>query len=165
MPKLRTEILALGGLAKWPRRCSAAEGTAACGARGRPPGLECSVPGTCVRARLKRRAPARLGAAATNCGPCPAPLCSAALQAPGAGASVSPAACAMRAPAASPMEGTAPLLRGRPDVSLAVGPRFRCCGGRVCVLDRTKCQAGGWLTFGSGKCGWLRALTPNLLFS
>ncbi len=35
----KTEILALGSLPKWPRRCSAAEGTAACGARGRPPGL------------------------------------------------------------------------------------------------------------------------------
>ena len=51
--------------------------------------------------------------------------------------------------------------RALPDVSSAVGPRFR-CGGRVCVLDRTKCQAGGWLTFGSGKCGWLRALTPRV---
>jgi hypothetical protein len=45
----KTEILALGSLAKWPRRCSAAEGTAACGARGRPPGLACSVPGICAR--------------------------------------------------------------------------------------------------------------------
>jgi hypothetical protein len=75
MPRARqkgTEILALGSLAKWPRRCSAAEGTAACGARGRPPGLACSVPDICARAQLKRRAPARLGAAATNCGPCPA---------------------------------------------------------------------------------------------
>ncbi len=64
---------------KWPWRCSAEGGSAACGARGRPPRLACSVPGICARARLKRRAPARLGAAATNCGPCPAPLCSAAL--------------------------------------------------------------------------------------
>ena len=32
----------------------------------------------------------------------------------------------------------------------------------MCVLDRTKCQAGGWLAFGSGKCGWLRALTPRV---
>ena len=30
------------------------------------------------------------------------------------------------------------------------------------MLDRTKCQAGGWLTFGSGKCGWLRALTSRV---
>jgi hypothetical protein len=82
----KTEILALGSwprrcsaAAKWPRRCSAAEGTAACGARGRPPGLACSVPSICACARLKRRAPARLAAAAKNCGPCPAPLCSAAL--------------------------------------------------------------------------------------
>jgi hypothetical protein len=30
----------------------------------------------------------------------------------------------------------------------------------VCALDRTKCQAGGWLAFGPRKCGWLRALTP-----
>ena len=30
------------------------------------------------------------------------------------------------------------------------------------MLDRTKCQAGGWLTFGSGKCGWLRTLTPRV---
>ena len=49
MPK--TEILALGSLTKWPRRCSAAEGTAACGARGRPPGLACSVRGLHFRAR------------------------------------------------------------------------------------------------------------------
>ena len=76
----KTEILALGSWAKWPRRCSAAEGTAACGARGRPPGLACSVPGTCARARLKRRAPARAAAAWKNRAPCPAPLCSAALQ-------------------------------------------------------------------------------------
>ena len=67
----KTEILALGSLPKWPRRCSAAEGTtksqtAACGARrlacsvpGTPPGLACSVPGTCARTRLKHRAPAR----------------------------------------------------------------------------------------------------------
>ena len=40
--------------------------------------------------------------------------------------------------------------------------RFRRCGGLVCALDRTKCQAGGWLAFGSGKCGWLRALTPRV---
>jgi hypothetical protein len=69
------------------------------------------------------------------------------------------------APEAARPRGTRwapPACRGCPDVSLAVGPQFRCCGGRVCVLDRTKCQAGGWLTFGSGKCGWLRALTPRV---
>ena len=44
----------------------------------------------------------------------------------------------------------------------AFGAPFRRCGGRVCALDRTKCQAGVWLAFGSGKCGWLRALTPRL---
>jgi len=84
----------------------------------------------CARARLKI-ATAWLGEAATNCGSCPRPLCSAALQAPGAGAGGSPGPCTMRAlqapgagaggspgpctmraPAASPMEGTAPLLRG-----------------------------------------------------
>ena len=32
----------------------------------------------------------------------------------------------------------------------------------MCALDRTKCLAGGWLAFGSGKCGWLRALTPRV---
>ena len=32
----------------------------------------------------------------------------------------------------------------------------------MCALDRTKCQAGGWLVFGSGKCGWLRSLTPRV---
>jgi hypothetical protein len=30
------------------------------------------------------------------------------------------------------------------------------------VLDRTKCQTGGWLAFGSDKCGWLRALTTRV---
>jgi len=44
----------------------------------------------------------------------------------------------------------------------AFGAPFRRCGGRVCALDRTKCQAGVWLAFGSGKCGWLRALTPRV---
>ena len=32
----------------------------------------------------------------------------------------------------------------------------------MCALDRTKCQAGGWLAFGPRKCGWLRALTPRV---
>ena len=69
------------------------------------------------------------------------------------------------APEAAQPRGTRwapPACRRCPDVSLAVGPRFRCCGGRVCMLDRTKCQAVGWLTFGSGKCGKLRALTPRV---
>ena len=35
----KTEIFGAWQFAKWPGRCSAAEGTAACGARGRPPGL------------------------------------------------------------------------------------------------------------------------------
>jgi hypothetical protein len=55
---------------------------------------------------------ALFGAAATNCGPCPQPLCIAVLQAPVAGAGGSPGPCTIRAPAASPIEGTAPLLRG-----------------------------------------------------
>ncbi len=70
--------------------------------------------------------------------------------APGAGAGGSAGACAMRAPAASPMEGTAPLLRrppgpavpdgpppacrGCPDVSLAVGPQLP--GFCICSLTQ-----------------------------
>jgi hypothetical protein len=50
--------------------------------------------------------------------------------------------------------------RPRDSASPAFGARFRRCGGHVCALDRTKCQAGGWLAFGPRKCGWLRALTP-----
>ena len=41
--------------------------------------------------------------------------------APGAGAGGSAGACAMRAPAASPMEGTAPLLRGPPGPAVPDG--------------------------------------------
>ena len=52
--------------------------------------------------------------------------------------------------------------RPRDFASPAFGARFRCCGGRVCALDRTKCQASGWLAFGPRKCGWLRALTPRV---
>ena len=48
-------------------------------------------------------------------------------------------------------------VRDRDFASPAFGARFRRCGGHVCALDRTKCLAGGWLAFGSGKCGWLRS--------
>jgi hypothetical protein len=54
------------------------------------------------------------------------------------------------------------LWRPRDFASSVFGARFRRCGGRVCALDRTKCQAGGWLAFGPRKCGWLRALTPRV---
>ncbi len=50
--------------------------------------------------------------------------------------------------------------RPRDFASPAFGARFRRCGGHVYALDRTKCQAGGWLAFGPRKCGWLRVLTP-----
>jgi hypothetical protein len=50
-----------------PRRCSGAGGSVACAGRGRPPRLLCPMPGICARARLKRRAAARLGAAANHC--------------------------------------------------------------------------------------------------
>ena len=52
--------------------------------------------------------------------------------------------------------------RPRDFANPAFGAQFRCCGGRVCVLDRTKCQTGGWLAFGSDKCGWLRSLTTRV---
>jgi len=167
------------GLAKWPRRCSAAEGSAACGARGRPPRLACSVPCICARARLKRRAPARLGAAATNCGPCPAPLCSAALQAPGAGAGGSPGACTMRAPAASPMEGTAPLLWGPRRAAVrdghprrdavtqagfpAVGPRGAAGAARRGWLGASDLGGRAGELFAAACGGCLRSLTKRVL--
>jgi len=66
--------------------------------------------------------------------------------------------CAMRAPAASPMEGTAPLLRGppgpavrdahprrtpvRPDVSLAVGPRGAAGAPRARPRGRPRARPG-----------------------
>jgi hypothetical protein len=171
----KSEILALGSLPKWPWRCSAAGGSAACGARGRPPRLACSVPGICARARLKRLAPARLGAAATNCGPCPAPLCSADLQAPGAGAGGSPGACAMRGPAASPMEGTAPLLRGPRRVAVpdghprrdavaqagfpAVVQRGAAGGARARLAGRQQARGACWRAFCCGMWWCSRALT------
>ena len=167
------------GLAKWPWRCSAAEGSAACGARGRPPRLACSVPCICARARLKRRTPARLGAAATNCGPCPAPLCSADLQAPGAGAGGSPGACAMRAPAASPMEGTAPLRRGPRRVAVpdghprrdavaqagfpAVGPRGAAGAARRGWLGASDLGGRAGELFAAACGGCLRSLTKRVL--
>ena len=55
-----------------------------------------------------------------------------------------------------------PFKRPRNFASPAFGARFKRCGGRVCALDRTKCQAGGWLAFGPRKCGWLHALTPHV---
>ena len=156
-------------------RCSGPGGSAACAGRGRPPRLLCPVPDVCARARLKRRAPARLGAAATKCGPCPRPLCSAALQAPGAGAGGSPGACTMRAPAAIPMEGTAPLLRGpqraavrdghprRAAVSQAgcpaVGPRGAAGAARARPAGRQRARGAYWRAFCCGKWGCARALT------
>jgi hypothetical protein len=44
----------------------------------------------------------------------------------------------------------------------AFGPRRVRCGGCARALDRTKCQAGGRLSLGWGKCGRLRALTPRV---
>jgi hypothetical protein len=87
---------------KWRWRCSGPGGSAACAGRGRPPRLLCPVPGVCARARLKRRAPARLGAAATNCGPAP---CSGGRGAP---------RCEMGTPGAprSSRRGSQPLARG-----------------------------------------------------
>ena len=55
-----------------------------------------------------------------------------------------------------------PFKRPRNFASPAFGARFKRCGGRVCALDRTKCQAGGWLAFGPRKREWLRALTPRV---
>ena len=130
-------------------------------------------------ARLKRRATALLGVAATNCGQCPVPLCSAALQVPGAGAGGSPGACAMRAPAASPMEGTAPLLRGpRSDAVPIWHPGAKRLSRRGSqVLSSGGWQAGrgrGWLgaselggrageLFGAACGGCLRSLTKRVL--
>jgi hypothetical protein len=81
--------------------------------RGRPPRVWCPVPGICACARLKRRAAARLGAAAIHCGACWRPLCGGTAQAPAACAGGSAGACTMRFRAASSMEGTRPCSGGR----------------------------------------------------
>ena len=123
----------------------------------------------CACTRLKRRAPARLGAAATNCGPCPRPLCITALQASGAGAGGSPGACTMRAPATSSMVGTAPLIRGllrptvqdghpsRPVVAQAgfpaVGPRGAAGAARARRAGLQRAQGACWRAFWCGMWG------------
>ena len=57
----------------------------------------------------------------------------------------------------TPVDATVTAIR---NYQVPSTKRFRRCGGHVCALDRTKCQAGRWLAFGPRKCGWLRALTP-----
>jgi hypothetical protein len=106
-------------------------------------------------------------------------FCSAALQAPGAGGSGSPAACAMRAPAASPMEGTAPLLRGPRRAAVRVGhprrdavtqavfpavsPRGSAGAARARPAGRQRARGACWRAFCCGMWGCLRSLTKRML--
>jgi hypothetical protein len=121
----------------------------------------------CVRYMCPRAAEAPGACAARsgcqNCGPCPVPLGRAALPAPGAGAGGSPGACAMRAPAASPMEGTAPLLRGPRRAAVrdghprrdavaqagfpAVGPRGAAGAARARLAGRQRSRGACWRAF------------------
>ena len=82
-------------LPKWPSRCIAAGGTAACAGQGRPPLLWCPVPGMCARARLKHLATLMLGAAAENCGSCQLVFCGSATQTPGTCTGGTEGACKM----------------------------------------------------------------------
>jgi hypothetical protein len=101
-----------------------------------------------------------LGEAATNCGPYLVLFCSTALQVPGAGAGGIPGSCRMCSPAASPMEGTSPLLRwprrnavpdGHPRLYAVAQAGFPAVGQRVSAGAARERLAGlQWETSSSG---------------
>jgi hypothetical protein len=80
--------------------------------------------------------------AAENWRPCRQPLGNAGAQAPGAGAGGSPGACTMRAPAASPMEGSAPAPEAAAQRGArwapAVAPRRGALGAGAALVSNGK---------------------------
>ena len=165
----KREILALGSLSKWPRRCKRSGGH--CGVRRARTTTGTVVPGARYMCPRAIETPGAC-AARSDCHKLrtvPGSSCSAALQAPGAGAGGSPGACTMRAPAASPMEGTAPLLRGprcaaepdgqpRRDAGAqagfpAVGPRGGAGAARARPAGRQRARGACWRDFWCGMWG------------